>query len=150
MNPNFALGYVGLGVSLFLAGRWGESIPNLEKAFQLNPRDARNHLYLTVLARACMNMSDYEPAMGWARKAIEHQSNFVDAHLVLASCLGHLDRVQEARSTLHECERLKPGSTGSGIGNFEFARLGGGEALAEDRFGQGFLVEGLRKAGLPE
>ncbi len=97
-----------------------------------------------------MNMSDYEQAMGWARKAIEHQSNFVDAHLVLASCLGHLDRVQEARSTLHECERLKPGSTGSGIGNFEFARLGGGEALEEDRFGQGFLVEGLRKAGLPE
>ena len=47
--------------------------------------------------------------MASARRAISARSNFPHAYYLLASALGHLGRLDEARKALADCEKLQPG-----------------------------------------
>lgn len=61
------------------------------------------------LARAYITLGEYETACRWARQAVQLRPDHPDLHFRLAVCLGHLDRTEEARAVLRECERLRPG-----------------------------------------
>ena len=87
-----------------------------------------------------MNAGHYEQAVDWAERSIGRASHHLHAHLVLAASLGYLDRREEARAALDECERIRPGFSGSLT------------ELRSYRTEEGFarLRDGLRKAGLPD
>ncbi len=78
--------------------------------------------------------------MEWARKAIQRRSDHARAHLVLAISLGHLGRQTEAQAAFDECERVQPGFA-------EKWRLWQEYKNPADN---DHLLDGLRKAGLPE
>ncbi len=140
INPSNAVAHVTLGHALDCAGRSEEGIPHIEKGLQLNPRDSRNHFYMALLARTHLSARRYEEAVEWARKAIYGQSDYLDAHLVLAASLGHLGRRTEARAALDECQRIQPG----------FVEKRAGLEVYQNRVNNEHILDGLRKAGLPE
>ncbi len=109
LNPNSAFARLILGTALDNAGRSGEGILEIERSLQLNPRDPQVHISCNTLARAQLNAQKYEEAVACARKALSVRSDFPHAFYLLASALGHLGRLDEARKALAECERLQPG-----------------------------------------
>ena len=134
LNPSNALAYVALGVSLSLAGRSREGIPQLERSIDLSPQDPWLYQYMTLLAQACLNAHEYKMAETWARKAVVLRHDYTNAHFFLAISLGYLERDEDARAELNECERLNP----------DFVR----RRLSEDMLPcTEIILDGLRKAG---
>jgi hypothetical protein len=70
--------------------------------------------------------------------AIEHYPSPPRPHFMLASALGHLGRVAEARAALDTCERLQPGFAAMWIRWREYRN-----AVDNDH-----VIDGLRKAGM--
>ena len=137
LNPNNANAYGSIGHELVLVGRPEEGIQNLEKGIRLNPQDPRNHAFFAFMARAHLHAGRYDEAVEWARKAIRWRPDAPIPHLMLATILGHLDRLEEARADLAECERIRPGYTADAENWHPYKH-------AEDT--EHFL-DGLRKAG---
>ena len=69
----------------------------------------RLHIFFTIMARAQLGAQDYDRAADTARKTINQRPDYPHSHYILASALGHLGRLDEARAELAECERLQPG-----------------------------------------
>ena len=106
LNPSNASAHTSLGIALSSAGEPENSIPHLERGLQLNPSHPRIHIYLTHLADAQLNASNFATAAEHARAAIAKHSDYVEAHIVLASALGHADMASEAKGALDVCFRL--------------------------------------------
>lgn len=109
LNPSNSHARMALGNRLDLIGRTAEGLAQMEHGLQLNPRDPRRFTYMGFLARAYITLGEYETACRWARQAVQLRPDHPDLHFRLAVCLGHLDRTEEARAVLRECERLRPG-----------------------------------------
>ena len=90
-----------------------EGISMMEAGLRLNP-DAPNvrHIY-SFLARAYVQARKYEDAVAWARKGIDLRPDYPNAHYILAVSLAQLDRCEEARAALDQCERIEPGFVAS-------------------------------------
>ena len=138
LNPNNAHACLALGNRLDLVGRVEEGIALLERSLQLNPQEPQMHIYLGFLARAHLHARRYQDALAWAKKSAQRRPDYPQAHYTLALCLAHLDRGEEARSALADCERLHPG--------FVAKRAGWRPYL--DAESNTHLLAGLRKAGL--
>ena len=109
LNPSNAMAYGVLGTALDAVGEFEAGIVELECAIRISPRDPRNHIFLATIARSWLTLRRYEDALGWARRAIEDRPAYPHSHYMLAAVLGHLDRLDEARAALEDCERLQPG-----------------------------------------
>jgi adenylate cyclase len=108
LNPIDADGLHALGNKSDLAGS-PEGISRMEKAQRLNPQDAQLHTHLAFLARAYLNAGAYEDALDRARKSIERKPDYSNAFYVMALALGCLEREDEGRVALANCEKLSPG-----------------------------------------
>ncbi len=64
-----------------MVGNAEEGVVQLERAFELNPKDGRLFVLVTVLARAHLNAGHYEEAVSWGRRAVHFRTNAVEAHL---------------------------------------------------------------------
>ena len=138
LNPSNAIAYAQLGIAQSFNGLPREGLANLERSLRLNPQDPRAHFVLAMIARAQLNARDPEAALRWSETAIRRRADYPLAHLVRASVLGHLDRGEEARSELAECERLDPG----------FAVRWALRPMYKDPADDHHFLEGLRQAGL--
>jgi tetratricopeptide (TPR) repeat protein len=100
---NFAANHE-LGAFYLHAGRYRESIPLLQAAYQADPSNAGNEY---DLAAALMGAGDFSPAREHAQKLLAHQDN-ADLHRLL----GELDeKVGDPLAAVHEDEqavRLDP------------------------------------------
>ena len=111
----------------------------LAAARQLSPHDPYMWLFEMQTANAYVVMGQFEDAEQFARSAIRRPGAGFWAYAVLASALGNLGRIEEARPVCKELLELKP----------DFSRK-----FVEDLFvnvDQSFLApyfEGLYKAGL--
>jgi len=139
LNPNDAISLHALGNKSDLAGD-PEGIPRMIRAQQLNPQDPERHAHLSFLARAYINVHQYERALETARLAIQRRPDYPHAHYILAIALGHLGEAQRAQAELEECERLHPGFLASRADWRPYT----------DEESNRHLREGLRKAGHPD
>ncbi len=90
---------------------------------------------------AHLYLRQHEEAAEWAAKAIRYPNPFWGVRTVLASALAHLDRTAEAKQGVDDLLQYRPGT------NLAFVR----ETLpTDDQDFLGHLLNGLRKAGLPE
>jgi adenylate cyclase len=140
LNPNDAWAIGVLGNVLDLAGRPQEGIPYLKQSLRLNPRAVRIYFIMTLVARAYLNNRDYQLAEEWAHRAINRGPNHARAHLVLASSLGHLGKLREASKALDDCHRVNPDFVSRWMQWREF----------RNDVDNDHILDGLRKAGLPE
>jgi adenylate cyclase len=155
LNPYDTWVRFAFGGTLAFSGNPEESVVQLEKAFQLNPNDSRLYVMVTLLARAHLNAGNYQDAVTWAQRAITYRADSLQAHLYMASALGHLGRTEDARAQLEECERIRPGSTKASIIGardtfvWETRRVANIYG-ATDPMRNAHFLDGLRKAGAPE
>lgn len=131
-----------LGGALTLAGQPDEAVQHLMAAIRLHPRHPRVRIYHALLARAYLDAHRYEAAADQARYAIQLGRTFFDEHLVLVSALGHLGRAEEAHSAI---EAL--GIARLSLNQISFSQWWRSYAHSGPNK---HLLEGLRKAGLPE
>ncbi len=140
LNPSNVHARLALGNRLDIVGASEEGIPRLEETLQLNPRDPHSHIYYGQLARAYINERNYDKALSCLRESLQRNPDYPHTYHILAICLGHLGRVDEAQEAARQCEQLRPG----------FMKKRANWNIYVDPAANQHLTEGLRKAGLLE
>jgi len=144
LDPNLAdaQGLLGLAKSYF--GHAEETENHVLEALRLSPRDRFAYHWMTFAGAAKLRLGAYDKAVEWLRRAIETNRNFPIAYFYLAAALAQLDRLDEARSSVAAGLVLSPTFT---IRRFRSTgRSSDPTVRAQGRH----LVEGMRKAGVPE
>lgn len=142
LNPTYAAAYCGLGDSLAYEGKLDESIALFEKAIHLSPQDPQRWAFYSYGALAHIFNSDFERAVEWTRQAqlVPNCQYWAVAHM--ASALGHMGRIDEAREAAIQLRRRKPDFTCA------FARRKMFYVKKPEQMA--LYLDGLRQAGVPE
>jgi adenylate cyclase len=114
-----------------------EAIPMIERAMRLDP--AASHQYLHFLGMAYLLAGKYETAATLLRQRIILVPGTDFSRSALASALGHLGEVEEARRIWRELKEINPNYSFSE----HFSRLPFKREEDVQR-----VAEGLAKAGL--
>jgi TolB-like protein/class 3 adenylate cyclase len=146
LDRNLAGAHNFIGFGKVLIGRAEETEAHIGEALRLSPRDTTAYLWMTGAANAKLHLGEYEQAVAWLRRAIEANRNYPMAFFYLAAALAQLGRLDEARSAVKAGLALNPAFTLS-------RTRASGSALSDDPAylaGHENILEGLRKAGVPE
>jgi adenylate cyclase len=138
LNPNAFEAWHGRGWVYRIAGLPEEAIRSFERAIRLSPVDPLLHRSFIGMAMALIELGRFEEAISAARKAVRQNPAHSASYRCLASAFAHLGGDAEAREAAACVLVHDPSFTISAY----IAR--GGQAKARR------LIEGLRKAGLPE
>jgi adenylate cyclase len=137
-NPNEPNTWRDRGWIYKIAGWYEEAIQSFEHSVRLSPLDPRLHNSLAGIGVTLIELRRFDEAVAVSKKALRQNSSDGVASRGLASALAHLGRDIEAREAAARLLEVDPAFTISGW----IAR--GGQSNAR------LLIEGLRKAGLPE
>jgi TolB-like protein/class 3 adenylate cyclase len=146
LDRNLASAHSIVGVGKIYVGRAEETEAHIGEALRLSPRDTSAHIWMGVAGGAKLHIGSYEQAVAWCRRAIEANRNYPLAYFRLAAALAQLGRPDEAHSAVNAALALLPSLT---ISRARAAWT----ATSEDRTFLAQLeplLEGLRKAGLPQ
>jgi adenylate cyclase len=138
-NPNFADGHSMVGVLLHFAGRSAEALQYFDRAMALDPHFPSILLYFR--AQAAYQLGRYSQAVSLLKRRILRSPETDTSRVLLAASLGQMGLIDEAREAWGELLRVNPAYSLEQRRNVlpyknptDFERI----------------VEGLRKAGLPE
>jgi TolB-like protein len=141
LNPNLGFAWHFSGITNNLLGEPDIAITRFACAMRLNPLGP--HLIHAQMGTAFAHFlaSRYNEACLWAKKALEHQPDFTSALRLIAASSALGGRLEEAQRTIRHLLELDPSLRVSDLKDvFPFRRP---NDLAS-------LMDGLRKAGLPE
>jgi len=126
---------------LAFVGRYEQALSCLDKACRLSPHDPLLFGFMSARGMALILMGQYDEAVKWNEMAVRQPNAHFQVHGILASSLGHLGRIDEAKRALDETSRLRPDYSSALVERtIPFQRP---EDLEH-------FLEGLRKAGLRE
>jgi adenylate cyclase len=139
IEPSNAEAYANLAGILHFAGEPERVAGLIEKARRLNP--FYPFYYTLYVGQAHFTMRRFEDAAAVITRSIAHNPESLPAHFYLAACYGQLGEDALARDALAEVRRISP--------EFSITRL---RAIAAYKRAADLdlLIDGLRKAGLPE
>jgi adenylate cyclase len=106
LNPNLAMAYNIAGSIRMYAGQPLEAIPVIERAMRLDP--ATKTQYLHFLGMANLLAGKYETAAALFKQRIALVPGTDFSRSALASALGHLGEVDEARRVWRELKEINP------------------------------------------
>jgi adenylate cyclase len=138
LNPNSYLVWNGRGHVYRIAGLPEEAVRSFERAMRLSPVDPRLHFLLTGMGQALIELCRFDEAIVAGKKAQRQNSSFSPAYRCLASAFAHLGRYAEAREAAARVLEHDP--------NFTISAWIARGAQSNSKL----MIEGLRKAGLPE
>ncbi len=138
-NPNFALGHLVLGVAQHYSGRSEGALKYFERAVALDPYCPE--IWLHLQAQATYQLGRYPETVGLLKRRILLNPDTDASRVLLAASYGQMGLVEEAREAWREALRVNPAYS------LEQRRKVLPYKNPED-FER--VVEGLRKAGLPE
>lgn len=107
LNPNFALGFFGLGLVRVHIGHFREAIDSLLRSLRLNPNDPQAGSFQSFVALAHYHQESYEEALHYSQLAVRPRHLHLGLRILLAS-LGQLGRIEEAQPLLNEFNSLQP------------------------------------------
>ena len=128
--------YRARGNAELVLGRYEQAISDVEHAMRLSPRDPRIGLWLVALGDAELGLGHVDAAVEEYHKAINVGWRAYQPYRSLAAAYALEGKMEEAASALAEARRLNPELT------LEWQQT---HSMNVPR-----LLEGLRKAGLPE
>jgi adenylate cyclase len=137
LNPNSSGAYASLGSIHTYSGRPLEAIPALERATRLDPAFRPGHLHF--LGMAHLLAGKYETAAALLRERILLVPGTDFSRVLLASALGHLGEVDEARRIWQELKEINP--------KYSFSEHFARQPFKKEEDVQR-IAEGLAKAGL--
>jgi adenylate cyclase len=137
LNPNSFRAWTCRGQVYRIAGLPEEAVRSFERAGRMSPIEA---LYITFagMGMAFVELGRFDEAIVAGKKALRQNPSFLVAYRCLAAAFAHLGRDAEAHEAAAHLLEVDPAFTISAF----IAR--GGQSNAK------LLIEGLRKAGLPE
>jgi adenylate cyclase len=138
LNPNSYHAWSNRGFVYKVAGLPEEATHSFERAMRLSPLDPRLHLVLSGMGHALIELRRFDEAIVAGKKAQRQNPLYSSAYRCLASALAHLGRDAEAGEAAAHLLEVDPAFTIS----VYIAR--GGQTNSK------LMIEGLRKAGLPE
>ena len=138
LNPNSLEAWNGRGWVYRVAGLPEEAIRSFERAVRMSPVDPRLHNPFAGMGYALIELGRFDEAIVAGKKAQRQNPSFSPAYRCLAAAFAHLGRDAEAREAATRLLEVDPAFT---IASY-IAR--GGQSNAK------LLIEGFRKAGLPE
>jgi TolB-like protein len=146
LDRNHAAAYVGRARNLNVIGRSAEALAPVERAIRLSPRDPELYVWYFVLCHANTHLARDAQAIDWCLKSIATGKTFYFAYVDLASAYAWRGQNAEAAAAVAELLKLRPGFTVQTL-----VQEGSGTS-DNPAFRKEFLriVEGARKAGLPE
>jgi len=140
LNPSFALGRMVFGWALCRAGDFEAAVTETARALRMSPVDSFSGFYTSIHGLALLSAHRFEEALPHLRASVAALANFPGHYNTLISCCGHLGLNKEAQDFIAVRERMGPP-----------LRLGVLDAAISDKFvNKGVLLDGLRKAGVPE
>jgi TolB-like protein len=140
INPHCSLAHGSIGTVLAWAGESDNAIKNNELALRINPDDPSNFFRHLGLALAHYLASRYDQALHHATSVVQVRPQWWLGQLLIAASAAKTGRLEDASRTLDELEVVRPGLNCELLSVLPFAN-------ARDRE---HLMEGLRKAGLPQ
>ena len=138
LNPNSWTTWNCRGHVYRIAGLPEEAIRSFERAVRMSPVDPRLHNPFAGMGYSLIELGRFDEAIVAGKKAQRQNPSFSPAYRCLAAAFAHLERDAEAREAAARLLGVDPAFT---ITSW-IAR--GGPSNAK------LLIEGLRKAGLPE
>jgi len=137
LNSNSFHAWHGRGTVCRVAGLWEEAIQSQQIAMRLSPVDPLLHQSFTVMGMALIELGRFDEAIVAAKKALRQKPFLSTANSCLTSALANLGRDAEAREAATRLLEVDPAFAIS-------ARIAGGGKFSKR------IIEGLKKAGLPE
>ncbi len=143
-DGNFARAYDLRGGTFIFAGEAKKAIPEAETALRLSPRDPMRNRWEFRICHAHAHMTQWEEAIEWCQKSIATNAGFWVPYVDLIAANGGLGREAEAKAAIDGLHKLMPGFTVQDWANIDWSD--------NPQFQREYarIVEGLRKAGLPE
>ncbi len=138
LNPNSAFAWNLRGWSYRYAGQDEEAIRSFERTIRLSPLDPLLYTTFAGIGIALIGLRRFDEAVEAAKKALRKNPSFAPSYRCLAAALAHLGREAEAREAVARQLELEP--------NFRIAKFLAPEVKSHAQL----LIEGMRKAGLPE
>ena len=138
LNSNSSTGLAGLGVRMVMAGEMDRGIKLMEKAISLNPDHPG--WYHIPFFYYYYQQNSYEKALIEAQEM--NLPGWFWTHMLLAAAYGQLGREKEGRDTIVKLLELYPDFPDQARGELE--KWNNPNAYIEK------MMDGLRKAGLPE
>ena len=138
LNPNSSNAWRCKGWVYRIAGLPEEALRSFERANRMNPLDPMLHRSLLGMAMAFIELRCFDDAIDAARKALRQNPTHALGYRCLASAFAHLGRDAEAREAALRVVEHDPTFT---IASYIDR---GGQSKAK------LLIEGFRKAGMPE
>jgi TolB-like protein/class 3 adenylate cyclase/Flp pilus assembly protein TadD len=147
LDPNNAIAYGQLGVTLIYLGDPAAAIPLEEKRIRLNPDDPNIALAYWSLGLAHLLLGHNDPAIDWLTKASAANPRVYYFYLDLAAALALQGHIDQARTALNEALKLKPeiNSMVRQRARWAYSNNPAYRALAEKT-----IDVGLRLAGMPD
>jgi adenylate cyclase len=138
LNPNSFNAWHYRGWVYTTAGLSEEAVPSFERAMRVSPVDPLLHRSLAGIGFAFIELRRFDEAIVAGKKAQRRNPSYSPAYRCLASAYAHLGRDAEAREAAARLLGADPAFTISA-----WITQGGRSKLK-------LMIEGLRKAGLPE
>ncbi|KRR06217.1 adenylate cyclase 3 [Bradyrhizobium jicamae] len=139
LNPNSYRAWNCRGWVYKIAGQPEEAIRSFERAVRMSPLDPQQYTALTGMGFALIELRRFDEAISAGKKAQRHNPRYPGPYRCLASAFAHLGRDAEAREAAARMLEVDPAFTISAW----IAR----SQLPENAK---LMIEGFRKAGLPE
>jgi adenylate cyclase len=140
LNPNSAHAWNHRGQAYLLGGQCAESVRSFERGIRLSPLDPYLYMSLAGMGFGLIELRRFDEAAAAGRKALRQNQAFAATYHCLASALGHLGREAEMREVVARLLELEPKFRIS-----EWVKRG-----AQWSKYNKLVIEGVRKAGLPE
>ena len=137
----------GLGDTYIALGQYEKAIEFEDKAIRLSPHDPALSFWYWDKSIDYLALQQYDQAIEWARRSIAINPNLASPHGILAVALALTGHEAEARDAL---ERYTALCKLKSIAAYKAASAPLPSADPRVRAFFDRLIEGLRKAGMPE
>jgi TolB-like protein/class 3 adenylate cyclase len=144
LDRNLASAHAVIGFGKVLIGRAEETEAHVAEALRLSPRDTMAYIWMMHASMAKLHLGSFEQTVAWCLRAIDR--NYPRAYFELAAALARLGRIDEAQSAVKAGLALNPTYTISRARALWTAWSDDPTYLAQLEP----ILEGLRKAGVPE
>jgi adenylate cyclase len=138
LNPNSYLAWTNRGWVHNIAGLSEEAVRSFERAIRMSPVDPALHRSFGGMGWAFIELRRFDEAIVAGKKALRQNPSFPGTYRCLASAFAHLGSDVAAHDAAARVLEIDPAFTISALiarGGYSNAKL---------------VIEGLRKAGLPE
>jgi TolB-like protein/class 3 adenylate cyclase/cytochrome c-type biogenesis protein CcmH/NrfG len=146
LDRNLTPAHVGRARHLIVVGRAADAVASMERAIRLSPRDPDLYLWYYVVCHAHTHLAQDAATIEWCLKSVATGKMFWHAWVDLASAYAWRGLTAEAAAAVAETLKLRPGLTVQQMVAEAFANSDNATFRKEYQR----IVEGVRKAGLPE